>query len=391
MDEMRPKPVPPPANGGIPPEKLPGAGRAPLQTGQVHKAKSAHVTPHTREQLEAVGWTEGDPIPSDLGQRLKEIQAELAKEVRLEDTELARNWKPVEAKIVNITELPEEQQQEVAAYLQEYKATVAEQARVQTHADEIEAQIPPSVQGEQRDIMRNQIQLGEQAKAARMQQSTVIDDREDLLEPPVSPASETAPRSETPPSPMAELPPGPKNCPRCQWPVRTPFDVEITTQDKQQFMAAMLGLNRFEKDYTLLGGSVVVRFRSLTSRETETVMLEIGHMMREGTSAGQGEYLLNLMELRMVASVAQLVVGGNHVYRAGVLEDEDIKEDPARPKIMPITALPIMRHKFYEGAAKTESLRRMIGKAHQEFQRLVEALEAMANDSDFWKGIEPSV
>jgi len=101
--------------------------------------------------------------------------------------------------------------------------------------------------------------------------------------------------------------------------------------------------------------------------------------------------MLNMMELRLVASAAIIRVGGNAVYNADPLEGREPLPDPERPKEMAVTALPHMRRIFYDTGAKTESLRRIIGKAHQEFQRLTEALEAMADDSDFWSGIEPSV
>jgi hypothetical protein len=47
-----------------------------------------------------------------------------------------------------------------------------------------------------------------------------------------------------------------------------------------------------------------------------------------------------------------------------------------------------MRDWFYKEIVTQEPLRRIIGQQHREFQRLVEALEAMTSDSSFWKGIE---
>ena len=93
-DELQPRAVPRPvtAPGELRPDQLPGAGRPPMSQGRTI------MTDHTRQQLTAVGWKDGDPIPGDLGARLREIQLEVAAErskAKLEGSELAAGWKPV--------------------------------------------------------------------------------------------------------------------------------------------------------------------------------------------------------------------------------------------------------------------------------------------------------
>lgn len=292
------------------------------------------------------------------------------------------------------------------------------------------AAIPENIQGSTRDLMRNQILAGDAALAAREAQrqgsraeSTVIDDRETTTKPPAGmqvpegktyagaigipsvsdkietlkarqAAAETAP----PPPKAAETPqaapatgvaePHAATCQRCHWPLQLPFNVEISMQDKQAFLAAILGLARFEKRYELMGGNLSVIFRSLSSQETAILQQQLGAMVRSGEIIGDGEYWANMHEFRLVMAVKQIMVGQNVIYTVPDLLTWD-KEHPAKEgdKVQP-TSIPRMREYLYAEGAKQEPVRRMLGQTHSNFQRLVEALEFMTNDPDFWKGIE---
>ncbi len=394
-----------------------------MATGKVH------MTDHTRQQLESVGWKAGDPVPGDLGARLQEIVRELEEErasARLEDSELAKGWvKPV-ASFVNITDLPQEKQKEIQKYLQEYKAEQQQQAEFARMESEADASIPENVVGPQRDVMREQILAGEAAMAARNAarppgDSVVIDDRVKQAAPPVDmkvPEGKTyagmlghpsvadkieqaakiqrdheRQQTEQPPPPPAALPSSGANpertiCQRCSWPLQLPFEIVPTIEDKQSFLAAVLGLGRFQKKYELLGGNMVVHFRSLTSDESATLQNQLGAMVRSGESHGDGEYWGNMHEFRMVLAISKIVVGGNATYDVPSLA-EWAKNNPANSAdpLQP-TDIPRLRDHFYAKGATQEPIRRMLGQTHQNFQRLVEALEFMSNEPDFWTGIE---
>jgi hypothetical protein len=426
-DELRPRqvPAPPAGPGNLRPEQLPGPGRPPMKTGKIH------MTDHTRKQLEAVGWTEGDPVPGDLGTRLQEIQREVIEErqaAKLEGSELAVGWTPPKTSFVNITDLPPEKQNEIGQYLQEYKKQIAQEEQMAAAVEDADAAIPENIQGPTRDLMRNQILAGDAALTAREVQrqgnrteSTVIDDRETTTKPPggmqvpegktyagaigipsvadkiatlktkqaaAEPASPevTATPQAMPTTGVTE--PHTANCQRCHWPLQLPFNVEISTQDKQAFLAALLGLSRFEKRYELLGGNLSVIFRSLSSQETEILQQQLGAMVRSGESIGDGEYWANMREFRLVMSVRQIMVGQNVIYTVPDLLTWDTSHPVKEGDKVQPTAIPRMREYFYAEGAKQEPVRRILGQTHSNFQRLVEALEFMTNDPDFWKGIE---
>ena len=233
---LRPKPVPPPppSAGHLPEEQMPGEGKVPLKRGK------AYFSDATRKSLEAVGWKEGDPIPGDLGKRLQALQDEVnAENSKLEDSELAAGWKPVKSEFVKIEDLPPEKQEVVRQYLRDHKAAVAEQRKMTEAEQRIESQIPQNIQGEQRDLMRQQMLQGEQAKRAAQQQQTasvVVDDRnqDNTLRSKMDRAAamEEARNQtvdETPEEPtVTPTTPQRSHCQRCSWPLDNEFNVEVT-------------------------------------------------------------------------------------------------------------------------------------------------------------------
>lgn len=450
-NSLQPKPVPtpPPGLGNIPADQLPGPGRPPLRSGDVA------MSDYTRTQLEKLGWTQGDPVPGDLGIRIQEVQAEIRAEgadARIEDSDLAVGWKKPKANFVNIDDLPPERQAELRQYLQEYKQETIAQKEEAAQRAAVDAEIPDSVQGPMRELTREQIIQSKAAEARRSQQqqpqSEVIDDRVVNSGPPAGmeipegkkygglfgassvagkideakqkteaanqqqKVSQTEPLAEPVASGIQQA--AMSNCPRCLWPLSQSFDLKVTSEDKQVFLASILGTSRFQKKYDILGGNAVIYYRSLTTNEAAAIQYQLGCDIRNGNIHGDGEFLAWLMEYRLVASVSRIDIGKNTIARIKSIDDwvKDHPEPPAKPlpekqseaatEAMPTealsafdaglqrpdTPLPRMREWFYKEIVTQEPLRRIIGQQHREFQRLVEALEAMTSDSSFWKGIE---
>lgn len=416
-DELRPRPIPQTSQpaGALPANQLPGPGRPPLRTGKVH------FSDFTRRQLMAVGWKEGDPIPGDLGQRLQQIQAEVCAErdsATLEGSDLAAGWQPVKGEFVNIEQLPQERQDEIRQYLQEYKQQLADEAAQAQVDAEIEESIPQSVQGPARDVMKQQIVAGNAAQAARESgraAASVVDDRRPSPPLPVpegktlggvignmgpaekieelkrrqraaQEAPQPAPEQPAPEAPSTGVTSTHTHCNRCLWPDDVPFEIKPTDEDKQRFLAAVLGLGRFEKSYPLLGGNLEVFFRSLTTDESAMVQRQVGSMVRAGAIRGDGEFWANLHELRLAIACSKIVVGGNVVYEVPSVA-EWAKANPRTDGVEEYTPLPRLRDNLYEKGATQEPLRVILGQQHRQFQQLVELLEVMTNDPDFWKGI----
>ena len=120
--ESPPAPVAPPAGQGVPVSGMPGIkGTLPLPTGGALSVKS--LTKAEREGLEAIGWKEGEPVPSDLADQLAVIKKEMEQEqIPLPIDPATPPLKMPEP--VAITDLPAAQQRELAASIRATAETV---------------------------------------------------------------------------------------------------------------------------------------------------------------------------------------------------------------------------------------------------------------------------
>lgn len=383
-DPLQPKPIPKPPTGPgmLPPGQYPGQGRPPLKSGAVT------VSDYTRRQLEQIGWKDGDPIPGDLGKRIQEIQKEVeqSRKDRLQDSDLAVGWQPPKPDFVDISQLPEEKQRELAAYLQEHKREVSERAAEEATIQAADARIPTSIQGEQRELMREQIVQSMAAQAATQPAGSILVD--DRVKPTPEVQTQTSPPS--PQDPVAvELPestttPGPVHCPRCMWPVRTAFDTQYTEEDKKGFLAATLGLKRFEKRISLMGDKLEIYLRSLTTKETETIQIQTSAYTRDGIINGEGAYWLHVMAYRLALSVSKIIIGGNVIYACDDFASWCKNNPPKEGSEVEATDLPRFLEYFQESGPQQEPIRRILTVQHQKFQRLVEFFEVMSMEPDFY-------
>ena len=366
-----------PAPAGIPADAIPVelSGNVPLPAGQVV------ITPYVRKQLTALGWQEGDPVPGDLGERIRDIQAEIANDIDTAKPDVPADFQLKRPALVNITDLPPERQAELQQHLANYKQEVAAQRQQQKRESELLGEIDPATPAS--------VVAARRAAAAATIQSDrivteVVDDR-----PTKSPVAARTPATEPPTEPPTELPTGltgaippMTHCPRCLWNLQTPFEVEPTDRDKESFLCAVLGMQRFQKSIEVFGGKMAVVFRGLTANEVQTINRQLTLQMRAGEIFGEGEYFTWLMEYRLICSIASIASQGNTTIEIKPLQDWE-NTDPLT------TPLPTMREWFNTSVAVHEPLRRVLAQHQRQFQRLVEALEALSADPNFWNGIEP--
>ena len=410
----KPVPVPPPPaadkNPYIDPAMLPGEGKPPLPMARVS------MSDYTRKQLETIGWKDGMHIPGDLGQRIQEIQAEVAKERDEAKLEMPAGWVPPRPKLVNISELPEAHQQELRQYMAEYQAQMAQAVAAETAEQEIESQIPSGTDPQTAAAIRTNLLAAQRANATRGAAMKMIDDGPPGPPPGLPPvpegkafggtsnvspvfekieaAKKTPEAAATPPA--AEPPQHDHavdtgtnlpvtNCPRCLWNLKMPFDATPTKRDKEVYLAAMLGVTRFVKKVPLFGGHAAVTFRSLTTQEANMVNRQLGYDLRAGRIHEDGEFWGDLMAYRLALSLQQFVTDKHVAIDVPAIGDIPYTANPDEDE----TPLVPMLKYINEEVLNTESLRRIVGIEHRQFQRLVEALEAASSDPDFWQGIEP--
>lgn len=436
-DRLQPRPIPqpPPGPGQLPPAQLPGAGKLPMRTGQIY------MTDYTQQQLKALGWAPGDPVPGDLGKEVERIQREIQQDIV--SGGLAANpppgYQPVKAEFADITSFPEEKQAELRQYLIDYKEEMARRKAAAELQAQREAQIPSNIQGTDREATLQAMDIAAAATAGQDYAGGIIDDRQQLpegLEIPegkqfggslggmdtarkiqkLAQAQQQAQqpnKPEPPPAAASEREPAHSGvaahaiCPRCLWNQHDPFEFTPTQEDKQRYAAATLGIGRFKKSYLLLDGKLELFFQGLTTTEITRLNEQLHWHIRRHDISGDGEYWLWQMEYRMVMSLYRITAMGSVVKQVISLEEFEtanpgsferaptiqphvdvfVPIPPPPPK--PPTGLLAMREWFYREIVQQESMRAIIGIQHREFSKLLEGLDHRAKDRDFWKGIEP--
>ncbi len=357
---------------------MPAPVPPPPPPGGIYPVGQVLMTDYTRRQLETLGWKEGDPVPdSRLAQRIAQVQAAIKTELE-QMPNVDPNREPVRpSRTIELSQLPPEKQAELRQALQEYTAEAkreAAAAAAQAATDVyVNPQAPPSVQAAQR--VAAQTAMASSADIVFEPSQPKVTALPPIPAPAAAPA---APAAET--APTAGAVTAPTHCPRCDWDLQAKFDLVPSDTDRTAFVVALMSMTRFEKTYPLFGGKMTVTYRSLLARETNLLFKTLGQEVRDGQINGDGEYMMQLMDYRLAMSVASL--RGEDTILQDVPAIFDIPCDNESQR------LPKMLEWFNEEVVINEPLRRIVGKQHREFQRLVEALEAQTSAPDFWKGID---
>jgi hypothetical protein len=331
--------------------------------------QAASISAFTKKTLEQFGWQDGDPIPEELGGYLLELKNTLPSSARTDVL--------VDAALLN-----EEDAEKAREMIREAKRIHAAITK-QRASDEVTKNMHPSVADAYREMVENDPDDGPQ----------IIDDREQ--EEPAATPEAAAEQEKTVPPPMP--PNGPSEvegvvpqialpfCQRCGWDVRNKFDVEITEADKQNFVAATLGGARFRKVFPLFGGKMLVTFKTMLAKENDLVHRQLVIDQQDGSIATEPEWFLRLFEYRLACSLDRITdANGKPVSIVPELGELPFTPPPDKPLQTPINNLldyvntKVIAH---------EVTRRLVGTHLRHFQRLVEGLEAIADDPSFWNGI----
>jgi|GEM_PF-4213818 len=338
-----------------------------------------YVSDFTKATLEQFGWRANDPIPGDLGELLLQIRDRLPPSKRVDV-------------LIDAALMTEEDVEKVKKSLQEAKIAAKKQEQA-ARLNQETADMAPGVAEAYKKMMETQIVddrdetagAVEESPAAAAPDVVIVQTAEDDKAETASdkPAEEALP----PPTgdvegPMAILP----FCPRCGWNMQQKFDVDISDVDKEDFLVTLLGGNRFTRDYEIAGGKMVVRLRSLLADENFLIQRQLLLDQNAGEILSEAEWFLRYSEYRMACSLeAILDKTGKPVVLNPILADVKFTPPENQPNQ---TALPTARQFVNTKALAHEVARRLISTHLRRFQRLVEALEAMALEPSFWNGIE---
>lgn len=322
----------------------------------------AYISDSTKKTLQQFGWVDGDPIPDTLGAKLLKIKETL----------------PVSGKLdvlVDKDVMPPDAVAEVVAELEAAKVIAAKKKQEQAQA-EIEANMSDSVREAYRKFAAN---------------AEVVDDRaEQKQETPAEPEAPQQPEvvvERDPPSETGyDAPPTIfPFCPRCGWDMKQKYDVEIRDLDKEDFIATLLGGARFRRTYEVAGGKMRISFRSMLADENFMVQRQLLLDQNNNEIFSEAEWFLRLAEYRMACSLESVAdENGKLIYANPELQDLVFTPPEDKPTQTPLV---LARQNVNTKALAHEVTRRLIAAQLRRFQRLVEALEAMALEPSFWNGI----
>jgi len=327
--------------------------------------ENPYVSEFTRKTLEQFGWKTNDPIPASLGDLLVKIKETLPPPKRADV-------------LIDAASMPPESVAEVKEMLAAAKGAAAELAKQQAKQQEVE-KIAPHLRAQYESVMS---------------QFEIVDDREQPVPAtPTIPATENKPAEPPPPEPTAPAPAAQASsapailpfCPRCGWDMMQKFEVVPTDRDKEDFLATILGGSRFRKQYELFGGKIIVTFRGLLAEENKLIYRQLVLDQQEGRIASEAEWFTQLMDYRLSCSLEAIASNtGKVISIVPELAEMPAVQDKEKPLATPL----VDQLNFVNNTVLAQEVtRRLVGLHLRQFQRLLEALEAMALEPSFWTGI----
>lgn len=335
--------------------------------------ENPYLSDFTKKTLSQFDWKDGDPIPVVLGERLLQIKEAIPASTRTDV-------------LIDIEKMPPEAVAEVNGLLTAARGVADKQAKL-SELQKDTAQMNPQVRDAVERILGPQIlddreEAVAQEPAKAPEPAAVKTATPEPAKPEDTPLTEDEP-AEQPTEPMVILP----FCPRCGWDMRQKFEVEITDRDKEDFVACLLGNTRFKKRYELLGGRLVLTLRALLSEENKLIYQQLVVDQRVERVRTEGEWYARLIDYRLACSVESLA-DGNGKPIAIVPELHEMPPFKDKKQYDDDTALVGMLDFINNKVLAQEVTKRLVSTHQRQFQRLLEALEAMALDPSFWNGIE---
>jgi hypothetical protein len=363
---------------------IPGVkGSLPMRPGEVI------LTDGEKKKLAAFGWKEGDPLPGNIAMLVSKAQKEVEDDIRtakpFKDKPIFKAPEPVD-----ISTLSKEKQNELSKYLQQFKE-MAPQIEAAARSQEHMATLPPNIQKAIRDASGVEVVDSRQSenpaadlqrrineaegRVASTQEKELADEVE---EKPVFSDSETGLNSAH------------DKCPRCNWTVSAKMRLP-SRDDALLYVAAMLGDRRFEKEYSLYGGKLTVRFRQLSSSLSDRIFHQVAHEIRKGEVTDDG--YTQLMRYRMILCLSTISIGSQEPLNIADAIDAHLEDEENRKREFPDTynkydALPVFVSSLQKIAPLNNlSVWRACRETFTEFNDILDELDSRADNPDFWKAI----
>lgn len=273
-----------------------------------------------RAMLEKLGWKEGDMLPRDV-----------ASKAATGDIDQVKNY--------------------------------IENRRIETEQQEQERLAMPQ------NPAPGAAQALQQIRHGNVPQVEIEDDLAEKLEPAKEATAETL---ETAANDSVEF------CPRCNWKVSEKDTVEVTNEDKQNYIVAIGGLLPFSKTYKLLGGNLELTVRDLTMPERDLCANQVFYDQQAGKIHAVADVIEKYRQYRVVLQLVRLVTP-NFVFANKGADSPDLKSVEGE------TILPALAERIYGKVLRSDSVYNVVANALDSFNWLVRKLEANVYSPDFWE------
>lgn len=359
----------------------------PLNPGSVVPVSApANLTEDEKNSLKALGWKEGQPIPGDLPVRLEKARKAAVADAVAFRSPLPPDTPPVKQPVTHeLASMSKEQLDQLRSSLAQAGVEMermkkSKSAGITGAGPGINEAIAAGLAAEA-ERARNPVNISSETKPKppdeKVSTSRLFD----------QPPKEECPKQDTTAGASFHV------CSRCGWDDRTvyPFEDRPTDEDRDRYMACFLS-GRFRKVYELYGGKILVVFKSLTKREEDLALIQLGLDMRKNVQENkikdQVTYVSYLLAYRTAMGLERII----HTT-AG--PDGDITLPAFDPsnyigRFSPETDTALRPHyeALIDSVLSNPSLGRVVEEAYGRFTLLQGDLEREARDRNFTKPVE---
>ena len=403
----------------------------PMKPGHVvlGNADSPPLTPAERKALHEAGWQPGQKIPENVADLVTAVQQKMADDELAGGLEMEKSGRKLVVDTAQIEQLDPSQAAEVRQKMEETanvhrqnapqppqppvtgpdlsevlsKPAAAQRRSQPVEPVDIHSQAVPGFQPHpeyQPQIPNPKAYptAAGQPAAPGPTSSGSTSEGEGQVAIDVPPKQESArpmaqpqKKEETPEEPDADTFAGPTQttCPHCEMPLDLPTLAEPDASEKRAFIQSVLGQKPFEKQYDLLGGAVTIRFRTLTTKEVDTIYKQVYQDQTAGkflTTIDRNEFV-NRYRLYLQLTRLEGQGGLLHDLPDGLNEETNPNASSywrMEGLALNQTALPGIEEYINSHVLVTENLTRMVTNCCEQFNKLVAKLESVIGNSDFW-------
>lgn len=338
---------------------------------------SGYVSEFTQKTLAQFGWVKGDPLLDKTGELIQQIK---------ERTPATK--KP--GVIIDIELMAEQDVRAMHAILEAAKQEKTKEEQAKQFKASV-ASLAPGVQ----DAYQKLATMSASKTDTEKEAVEIVDDRASFTDQPPkikTEKEEAEPVKEKPDTsadagvvqPVDLTKQCPAFCPRCDWDMRQNYEVKIDDVDKENFLATILGGTRFKKEYSILKGRYQIVFRSLLAEENKKIHRQLVLDRNDNQIFSDTEWFLKFFEYRLACAIDTVLVDGKPIAVVPTLDDLTAEKLPVKTDDPTLPGLVRLHNYVISEVFSAEITRRLVGKHFREFQRLYEALEAMALEPNFW-------